>query len=122
MTSAQASSINDVTYGATTPKHIEAGWDQCDYKNTGTHANPVDIQDLEVDVLTIPNCWADLHQSDGAGSSVSGIGDEAFGYKIGLAIKVGSRCVQVQGLTYNELKGDYSHDVALARIVVGHLH
>ncbi len=113
-----------MTYGAATPKQITAGWDQCNYANTGKHTDPVDIQALEVDVLSIPNCWAGLQQSDGNGTvaPVSGIGDQAFGYSIGLAIKVGSRCVQVQGLTDNELRGNYSHDVAIAKIILGNLH
>lgn len=122
MTSAQASAINHVTYGAATPKQVAAGWDQCTYANTGQHSDPVDIQPLEISVLTIPNCWADLHSADGGGTSVPGIGDAAFGYQIGLAVQSGSRCIEVEGLTHDELLGDYSHDIALARIVLGHLH
>lgn len=121
LSAAQASSINNVTYGAATPKMITSGWDECSYTNTGTHADPVDIQPLEVSVLNLPGCWTALHQGKSNTSPVPGIGDEAFGYEIGLAVKVGSRCIEVEGLTHAELIGDYSHDAAMAKIVIGHL-
>jgi hypothetical protein len=123
LSSAQASSINHVTYGAATPKHVTNGWDQCNYKNTGKSDDPINIQDLEVDVLTMPNCLSLLKQSltATAGPPVSGIGDAAFGYSIGLAVESGSRCIQIQGLTHDELQKDYSRDIAMAKIVLGKL-
>ena len=122
LTSAQASSINHVTYGAATPKTIAPGWDKCTYKNGGKADSPVDIQDLTVDVQSMPGCWASLEKTPNRDKPVSGIGDAAFGYRIGLAVKDGSRCVQVEGLTFAELGGDYSRDVAMAKIVMGKLH
>jgi hypothetical protein len=123
LTSAQASSINHVTYGASAPKHVTSGWDQCSYTNTGKSDDPVDIQDLEVDVLTMSNCWSQLQQSlkATAGPAVSGIGDAAFGYGIGLAVKSGSRCIQIEGLTHAELMSDFGPDIAMAKIVLGKL-
>jgi len=53
MSSAQASAINHVTYGAATPQHVQAGFDTCTYANTGQHADPVDIQRLTVSVIAL---------------------------------------------------------------------
>ena len=122
MSSAQASAINKVTYGAATAKQVTTGWDQCTYANTGTHADPIDIQALEVDVIDMPGCWTQLQTSQGPGKAVSGVGDAAFGYQIGLAIKVGSRCIDIQGLTHAEFSNDYAHDMAIAAIILPKLH
>ena len=56
MTSAQASAINGVTYGAATPQHFENGLDTCDYKNNGS-PDPIDIQDLTTQVISLPGCY-----------------------------------------------------------------
>ncbi len=56
LTSAQASAINGVTYGAATPLHFEAGLDTCDYKNNGS-SDPIDIQDLTTQVISLPGCY-----------------------------------------------------------------
>jgi hypothetical protein len=122
MTSAQASSINHVTYGAATPKSPTSGYDTCTYKNTGKHDSPVDIQDLTVTVIGISGCWSGLQQADGPGKSISGLGDAAFGAQIGVDIKAGDRCVEISGLTSDELFGHYDRDVAMAKIVLSHLH
>ena len=121
LTAAQASSINQVTYGAGTPQQMAANYDDCTYPNKGS-ADPVDIQALNVDVLSYAGCWAGLQSADGPGTPVSGVGDAAFGDSIGLDVHAGSRCIVIKGLTHAELNGDYSHDVALAKIVLAGLH
>ncbi len=118
MTSAQASAINQVTYGAATPKHVQSGFDVCTYKNTGKHVSPIDIQNLDVTVVSIPDCYAQLKSADGPGKPVSGVGDEAFGYSIGIVVRVGSSCLEVSGLTRAELGDDYAHDTAMAKIII----
>ena len=121
MSSAQASAINQVTYGATTPQHVETGYDVCRYANTGQHADPVDIQQLTVSVITLSGCFAQLQQSQGPGTPVAGIGDGAFGYQIGLIVNDGGRCIDISGLTHAELQNDYTHDVAMAKIIIAAL-
>jgi hypothetical protein len=121
MTSAQASSINSVTYGAATAKHVTNGYDTCTYTNTGTHASPVDIQDLTVTVVSTTSCYNELEQADGPGVKVSGVGDDAFGYQIGIIVKAGNRCLDVSGLTFAELKNDYGPDTAMAKIIIAKL-
>lgn len=118
MSSAQASAINHVTYGAAKPQHVEAGFDTCTYANTGQHANPVDIQALTVQVITLPGCYGELQQADGPGTAVKGIGDGAFGYHIGIVVNDGGRCIDISGLTDAELQNDYAHDVAMAKIII----
>ena len=120
LTSAQASSINGVTYGATTPQQVTNGYDSCTYKNNGSK-NPVDIQDLTVQVISLAVCYTQLQQADGPGTPVSGVGDEAFGYSIGIIVKVGSRCLDVSGLTDAELQNNYAPDVAMAKIIISKL-
>jgi hypothetical protein len=121
MTSAQASAINGVTYGAATPQHFEAGLDVCDYKNNGS-ANPIDIQDLTTQVVSLAGCYSELQSADGPGTKVSGVGDDAFGYEIGIDVKVGNRCIEVSGLTEAEFKDNYAPDVAMAKIIIAALH
>ena len=118
MSAAQASAINQVTYGATKSQHVATDYDTCTYANTGQHADPVDIQDLTVTITSLQNCYAQLQQADGPGTSVQGIGDAAFGYRIGLVVKDGARCIDVSGLTHAELGNDYTHDVAMAKIII----
>ena len=118
MSSAQASAINDVTYGEATPQHVEAGYDICTYANTGKHPDPVDIQRLTVSVIALSGCYAQLQQANGPGTAVAGIGDAAFGYSIGLIVNDGGRCIDISGLTYAELQNDYAHDVAMAKIIM----
>jgi hypothetical protein len=120
MTSAQASAINGVTYGATTPGH-ESGVDNCDYKNNGS-PDPIDIQDLTTTVVSIPGCYAELQSADGPGTKVTGVGDDAFGCEIAIDVKVGNRCVEVSGLTSAEFKDNYAPDVAMAKIIIAALH
>jgi hypothetical protein len=122
MTSAQATTLNHVTYGAATPQTLMAGYDNCTYKNTGKSESPVDIQDLTVSVESYAGCWSQLQKADGPGKPVAGVGDAAFGASIGLDIKVGDRCVAIQGLTGAELFGDYSRDTAMAKVILGNLH
>ncbi len=121
MTSAQASSINSVTYGAATPKHVENGYDVCTYRNTGKHANPIDIQDLTVDVISLSGCYSELEDADGPGIKVSGVGDDAFGYNIGLIVEVGDRCIDVSGLTSAEGEDHYGPDAAMVKIIIAKL-
>ncbi|HEY5201166.1 MAG TPA: hypothetical protein VIJ31_09675 [Acidothermaceae bacterium] len=121
LTPAQASSINGVTYGAATPQHFEAGLDVCDYKNNGS-PDPIDIQDLTTQVTSLSGCYTQLRQSNGPGVKVSGVGDDAFGYEIGIDVKVGNRCVEVSGLTSAEFKDNYAPDVAMAKIIIAGLH
>jgi hypothetical protein len=118
MSSAQASAINHVTYGAATPQHVEAGWDTCTYANTGQHADPVDIQRLTVSVIALAGCYQQLKQTEGPGIPVAGIGDAAFGHQIGLLVNDGGRCIDITGLTDAELQHDYTHDVAMAKIII----
>jgi hypothetical protein len=120
MTSAQASSINGVTYGAATPQHVENGLDTCDYKNNGS-ANPIDIQDLTTQVISLPGCYSELQDANGPGVKVAGVGDDAFGYSIGIAVKLGNRCIEISGLTEAELKDDYAPDAAMAKIMIAKL-
>jgi hypothetical protein len=118
MSSAQASAINHVTYGAAKSQHVTGGYDMCTYANTGQHADPIDIQALTVSVIALSGCYAQLQQADGPGTTVAGIGDAAFGYQIGLVINDGGRCIDVSGLTHAELQNDYAHDVAMAKIII----
>ena len=121
MSSAQATAINHVTYGAATPQHVEAGWDTCTYANTGQHADPVDIQRLTVSVIALADCYQQLKQTEGPGTPVAGIGDAAFGHQIGLTVNDGGRCIDISGLTDAELQNDYTHDVAMAKIIIAAL-
>jgi hypothetical protein len=121
LSAAQASSLNGVPYGATTPAHVQSGFDTCTYTNTGKAADPVDIQDLMTQVVALSGCYADLKQNEGPGTSVSGVGDEAFGYGIGIVVKVGARCISVSGLTDAELHNNYGPDVAMAKIIISGL-
>ena len=118
----QASSINNVTYGATKPTHIQSGYDQCTYTNTGKHASPVDIQNLTVQVISLPGCYGQLKSAEGPGKPVAGVGDAAFGYGIGIVVQTGDRCVEVEGLTGAELSGNYAPDAAMAKIIIAGLH
>jgi hypothetical protein len=121
LSSAQASSINHVTYGAATDKELTSNWNQCTYANKGS-VDPVDIQALNVSVISMPGCWDSLRSADGPGTAVSGVGDEAFGYEIGFDVRTGSTCVTIQGLTHAEFNGDHSRDEAIAKIVLAGLH
>jgi hypothetical protein len=121
MTPAQASAINGVTYGAATPQHFETGLDTCDYKNNGS-PDPIDIQDLTVTVISLSGCYAQLQGSEGPGTKVTGVGDDAFGYEIGIDVKVGNTCLTVSGLTSAEFKDNYAPDVAMAKIIIAGLH
>jgi hypothetical protein len=121
MTSAQASAINNVTYGAATPGHLEAGIDTCTYANTGKHADELDIQALEIQVVSLPGCYSQLQEAAGPGVKVPGIGDDAFGYEIGIDVKLGNRCIQVSGLTHAEFRDNYGPDVAMAKIIISKL-
>ena len=118
LSSAQASAINHVTYGAAQPQHVQAGFDTCTYANTGHHADPVDIQRLTVSVIALSGCYGQLRQADGPGTPVAGIGEAAFGYQVGLIVNDGRRCIDISGLTHAELRNDYAHDVAMAKIIV----
>jgi hypothetical protein len=118
MSSAQASAINHVTYGAAKSQHVTAGYDTCTYANTGQHADPVDIQQLTVTVVALSGCYGQLQQADGPGTTVAGIGEAAFGYQVGLIVNDGSRCIDVSGLTHAELLNDYTHDAAMAKIII----
>ena len=118
MSSAQASAINHVTYGAAKPHHVQAGFDTCTYTNTGQHADPVDIQELTVSVISLSGCYGQLQQADGPGTPVAGIGDAAFGYQVGLIVNDGGRCIDISGLTHAELQNDYTDDAAMAKIII----
>jgi hypothetical protein len=120
MAAAQASSINGVTYGATTPTHQQNGFDTCTYKNNGS-SDPVDIQDLTIQVISLPGCYSSFQSADGPGTKVPGVGDDAFGYSIGIIVKLGSRCLDVSGLTDAELQNNYAPDVAMAKIIISKL-
>jgi hypothetical protein len=117
MTATQASSINSVTYRASTPSHTQNGYDTCTYANVGS-VDPVDIQDLTVTVISLPGCYSQLQSADGPGTKVAGVGDDALGYSIGIIVKDGDRCIDVSGLTDAELQGKYGPDIAMARIVI----
>jgi len=120
MTSAQASAINEVTYGAATPQHVEPGIDACDYANKGS-SDPIDIQDLTIQVISLAGCYTQLREADGPGVTVTGIGDEAFGHEIGLDVKLGNKCIEVSGLTHAEFADNYAPDVAMAKIIIAKL-
>jgi hypothetical protein len=122
LSASRASAINGVTYGAAKQQHPQAGFDVCNYANTGQHADPVDIQQLTVQVITIADCYPQLKQTEGPGVNVTGVGDAAFGYKIGIVVKDGDRCVDVSGLTDAELQDNYAPDVAMAKIIIAALH
>jgi hypothetical protein len=49
-------------------------------------------------------------------------GDDAFGFSIGIDVKVGNRCIEVSGLTEAELQDNYAPDVAMAKIMIAALH
>jgi hypothetical protein len=121
LTAAQASSINGVTYGAGTPQHFETGLDVCDYKNNGS-ANPIDIQDLTTQVVSLPGCYTQLQEANGPGVNVPGVGDDAFGFEIGIDVKLGNRCIEVSGLTDAEFRDNYAPDAAMAKIMIAALH
>jgi hypothetical protein len=121
MTSAQASAINGVTYGAATPGHLEAGIDTCTYANTGKHADELDIQDLEIQVISLAGCYSQLQEAEGPGVKVPGVGDDAFGDEIAIDVKLGNRCIQVSGLTRAEFRDNYAPDIAMAKIIISKL-
>jgi hypothetical protein len=121
LTAGQATKLNKVTYSSATPGHPSNGFDTCTYKNAGS-ADPVDIQDLTVTVLSIPGCWTALQSADGPGKALSGVGDAAFGAQIGIDIKAGSRCVTIHGLTHAELLANYAPDVAMGQIILAKLN
>lgn len=121
LSSAQATKLNKVTYGAATPGHLASGYDTCTYKNNGS-PDPINIQDLTVTVVSLPGCWTSLQSADGPGKAIPGVGDAAFGTEIGLDVEVGSRCVTFQGLTHAEFSGDYGPDTAMAKLVLANLH
>lgn len=118
MTSAQASAINHVTYGAAKGQHAQAGYDVCSYDKTGKLADPIDIQGLDVTVIALPNCYPELSKTDGPGKPVPGVGDQAFGYQIGIVVDVKGTCLEISGLTHSEFRGDYTHDIAMAKIII----
>ena len=120
LTPAQASSINGVTYGSATSEHLVSGIADCDYKNNGS-ANPIDIQDLTTEVISLPGCYAQFEEADGPGVKVPGVGDDAFGYEVGMEVKLGNRCIQISGLTEAEFKDDYAPDAAMAKIMISKL-
>jgi hypothetical protein len=122
LSSAQASSANSVTYGAAVPKHLAAGYDACTYTNTGKHPDPIDIQNLTVSVISLPGCYDQLKSTNGPGKTITGVGDAAFGYEIGMLVNDNGRCVQIEGLTHAELGGNYGPDTAMAKIVLAGLH
>ncbi len=121
LSAAQASAINKITYGPGVPKQVESGWGDCTYPNKGS-ADPVDIQPLDLQVISVAGCYDRLKSAVGSGVPVSGVGDAAYGFGIGLLVRTGSTCVQVEGLTHAELNGDHSGDVAIAKIVLAGLH
>lgn len=101
MTAAKTSDINKVTYSGTSPKHVAK---------------------VEVSVVSVDGCYQQVKDADGPGTTVSGVGDATFGYQIGIMVRDGSTCVEVEGSTHTELRDDYSHDVALAKIILAALH
>ncbi len=117
LTAAQATALNNVTYSSATSSTPYSGSSTCTYKNSGS-ADPVDIQDLTVSVLSVPGCWSGLQSAEGPGKAISGIGDAAFGFQIGIDIEVGSRCVTIKGLTHAELMDNYAPDIAMAKIIL----
>jgi hypothetical protein len=62
-----------------------------------------------------------LEESNGPVVKVSGVGVDAFGYEIGIEVKVGNRCVELSGLTEAEFKDNYAPDVAMAKIMIAKL-
>lgn len=120
LTAAQATTLNKVTYSSTTPASPAGGMGTCTYKNTGS-ADPIDIQDLTVTVVSMPACWSELKSADGPGTAISGVGDAAFGAQIGIDFEVGSRCVTIRGLTHAEIQGNYAPDIAMAKIIIAKL-
>lgn len=118
MTSAQASAINQVTYGPTQGRHWAAGYDACRYVNTGKHVNPIDIQALNVTVIGLPNCYSMMSKDVGPGKPISGVGDQAFGFRIGIVVDIKGTCLKISGLTDAELRGDYTNDIAMANIII----
>ncbi len=122
LSATQASTINNVPYSGATPQHIQAGYDSCTYKNAGSAPDPIDIQNLTVTLIAIGGCWTGLQSADGPGTPVTGIGDAAFGYMIGIDVKLGDRCLEVSGLTHAEFNDNYGPDVQMATIIVGGLH
>lgn len=118
---AQASSINSVTYDSSQSKSVASGYDTCTYHNSGS-VDPIDIQNLDVSLLSLSGCWTSLQTADGPGTNVDGIGDAAFGYSIGIDVKVGDRCLEISGLTHAEFKNNYAPDVAMAKIILANLH
>jgi hypothetical protein len=121
MTSAQASAINGVQYGAATAGHLVPGIDTCTYKNTGKHADELDIQDLDVQVISLPGCYTQLLAAQGPGVKIPGVGDDAFGHEIGIDVKIGDRCIDVSGLTHAEFGDNYAPDSAMAKIIISKL-
>jgi hypothetical protein len=121
LTAGQATKLNKVTYSTATPGHATNGYDTCTYKNVGS-ADPIDIQNLTVSVLSIPGCWSALQSADGPGKALSGVGDAAFGAEIGIDVKTGSRCVTIRGLTSAELQANYAPDIAMAKIILAKLN
>ena len=122
LSASQASTLNNVPYSGSTPQHVQAGYDTCTYKNAGSAPDPVNIQDLTVTVISIAGCWSGLESAEGPGTPVSGVGDAAFGYSVGIDVKIGGdHCVDVSGLTHAELNNDYGPDTAMAKIVVSAL-
>jgi hypothetical protein len=121
LSASQASTLNKVVYATGAPKHLTNGYDICTYHNTGQHSSPIDIQDLTVTVISINGCWSEIEQAEGPGTKVSGVGDAAFGYQIGIEVEVGTRCLDVSGLTDAELMGHYQPDIAMAKIIIAGL-
>lgn len=121
MTSEQASAINGVTYGAATPQHVQNGLDTCTYTNSGNHTDPIDIQDLRVKVISLTGCYSSLLDAQGPGVKVAGVGDDAFGFQIGIDVQFGNRCIVVSGLTHAEFRDNYAPDVAMAKIIIAKL-
>ena len=73
-------------------------------------------------MISLPGCYTQLQDSNGPGVKVSGVGDDAFGYQIGIDVKVGNTCVEVSGLTSAEFKDNYAANVAMAKIMIANLH
>jgi hypothetical protein len=120
LTAAQASALNNVTYSSATPGSEGGYFQTCTYKNAGS-ADPVDIQDLTVELATASGCWAQLESADGPGQPISGLGQAAFGYQIGIYVEAGSRCLGISGLTHAELLNNYGPDTAMAKLILAKL-
>ncbi|MGI8881500.1 MAG: hypothetical protein ACR2KJ_13550 [Jatrophihabitans sp.] len=110
-----------MTYGKTKLQHVQSGFDVCTYSNTGKHDDPVDIQPLTVQVIAIAECYPQLKSSEGPGTPISGLGDGAFGYQIGIIVDDSGKCIEVQGLTHAELGDHYARDIAMAKIIMAAL-